>query len=120
MTDIAPITENDVAIAAAIEQAHLPSLIASLVHITGDESLSRRPMERVAAPLRQMGASVETSEGRPPVRVIGNSELQPITFTPKTPSAQVKSALLLAGLSAPQIACKSKQFHSLGVRGLLE
>ena len=38
-TDIAPITENDAAIAAAIEQAHLPSLIASLVHITGDESL---------------------------------------------------------------------------------
>lgn len=39
MTDIAPITENDAAIAAAIEQAHLPSLIAALVHITGDESL---------------------------------------------------------------------------------
>jgi len=39
MTDIAPITENDDAIAAAIEQAHLPSLIAALVHITGDESL---------------------------------------------------------------------------------
>ncbi len=67
--------------------------------LTGDESLSTRPMERVAEPLRGMGASVETTDGRPPVSIEG-SELSGIRFEPSTPSAQVKGAVLLAGVAA--------------------
>jgi 3-phosphoshikimate 1-carboxyvinyltransferase len=67
--------------------------------LTGDESLSRRPMERVAAPLRSMGASVETEAGHPPVTVVGGA-LDGVDFAPRTPSAQVKSAVLLAGIDA--------------------
>lgn len=81
----------------------LAGLLAGLpveVSITGDESLRRRPMERVAAPLRRMGADVRTRDGRPPVYVRGSSPLEPIVHEPETPSAQVKSAVLLAGLGA--------------------
>lgn len=67
--------------------------------LTGDESLSRRPMERVAEPLRLMGAAVGTIEGRPPVTVQGGS-LKGISYRTPVPSAQVKSAILLAGLQA--------------------
>ena len=67
--------------------------------LTGDESLSTRPMERVAEPLRRMGASVETLEGHAPVTITGGS-LRGIAFEPGVPSAQVKSAVLLAGLDA--------------------
>ncbi|HUY53531.1 MAG TPA: 3-phosphoshikimate 1-carboxyvinyltransferase [Candidatus Nanopelagicaceae bacterium] len=68
--------------------------------LTGDPQLLRRPMERVAAPLRQMGAVVETGpEGRPPLRFTGGP-LSGITFTSPVASAQVKSAVLLAGLCA--------------------
>jgi 3-phosphoshikimate 1-carboxyvinyltransferase len=67
--------------------------------LTGDDSLLRRPMERVAAPLRAMGAQVTTNDGRPPVRVFGN-DLVGIRWRPETPSAQVKGAILLAGLAA--------------------
>lgn len=67
--------------------------------LDGDESLRRRPMERVAAPLRLMGASVSTSEGRPPVTISG-SELRGIDYALPVASAQLKSALLLAGLQA--------------------
>jgi 3-phosphoshikimate 1-carboxyvinyltransferase len=73
------------------------SFTATLI---GDESLSRRPMERVAAPLRRMGALIETREGRPPVRVVGRQPLTGITFDMPVASAQVKSAVLLAGLYA--------------------
>jgi len=66
----------------------------------GDESLSRRPMERVAKPLRQMGARIATTDGKPPVRIAGGSRLQGIAFDMPVASAQVKSALLLAGLYA--------------------
>ncbi|RMF15669.1 MAG: bifunctional prephenate dehydrogenase/3-phosphoshikimate 1-carboxyvinyltransferase, partial [Gammaproteobacteria bacterium] len=69
--------------------------------LTGDASLSRRPMERVAAPLRLMGAQIETSEGgRPPVRIYGGQSLHGIHYDLPVASAQVKSALLLAGLYA--------------------
>lgn len=68
--------------------------------LTGDESLQRRPMERVAVPLRRMGATVETTDGRPPIRVRGISALEAITHDQEPPSAQVKSAIMLAGLSA--------------------
>jgi 3-phosphoshikimate 1-carboxyvinyltransferase len=67
--------------------------------LRGDESLSRRPMERIAGPLRAMGASVETVEGHAPVRIRGG-ELRGIDEELSSPSAQVKSAILLAGLEA--------------------
>jgi 3-phosphoshikimate 1-carboxyvinyltransferase len=68
--------------------------------LTGDESLRRRPMERVAAPLRRMGAHLETCGGCPPVQVHAAGPLQAIDFLMPVASAQVKSALLLAGLAA--------------------
>lgn len=67
--------------------------------LVGDESLSVRPMERVAAPLREMGAEVLTQEGHPPVFVRGG-RLRGIRHTPAAPSAQVKGAVLLAGVAA--------------------
>ena len=80
----------------------LPGLLAGhegTFQLTGDESLRARPMERIAEPLRQMGAGVETTDGRPPVTVRGG-ELESIRYRPPMPSAQVKSAVLLAGLYA--------------------
>ncbi len=67
--------------------------------LTGDESLSSRPMERVADPLRRMGARIDTSEGHAPVEIEGTSLLA-IDYELPVASAQVKSAILLAGLSA--------------------
>ncbi len=68
--------------------------------LDGDGSLRRRPMRRVAEPLRAMGAAVETTaEGTPPLRVEGAS-LRAQRHRPAVPSAQVKTALLLAGLHA--------------------
>ena len=64
--------------------------------LAGDESLSKRPMARVVEPLREMGAMVSW----PPLRVGGGASLHGIDFHPPVPSAQVKSALLLAGLYA--------------------
>ena len=68
--------------------------------LTGDESLRRRPMERVAAPLRAMGAVIETREGRAPLAISGGRALTGIDYTLPVASAQLKSALLLAGLWA--------------------
>jgi len=68
--------------------------------LVGDASLMKRPMERVAAPLRRMGAEVSTHDGRPPVRISGGRALQGIEFEMQVASAQVKSAVLLAGLYA--------------------
>ena len=67
--------------------------------LVGDASLMARPMERVAAPLRRMGADVRTNAGRPPVEIRGRP-LQGADHRLDVPSAQVKSALLLAGLQA--------------------
>jgi 3-phosphoshikimate 1-carboxyvinyltransferase len=67
--------------------------------LVGDESLSRRPMGRVVLPLTQMGARFETVDGHPPLTIHGG-RLLAIHFRPQTPSAQVKSAVLLAGLHA--------------------
>jgi 3-phosphoshikimate 1-carboxyvinyltransferase len=67
--------------------------------LTGDASLSSRPMERVAAPLRAMGAAVTTAGGRAPLTVSGGA-LRAIAFESPVASAQVKSAVLLAGLFA--------------------
>jgi len=68
--------------------------------LVGDASLSRRPMERVAAPLRRMGARIDTTAGMPPVVVHGGARLTAIRYQLPVASAQVKSALLLAGLYA--------------------
>jgi 3-phosphoshikimate 1-carboxyvinyltransferase len=67
--------------------------------LVGDESLSRRPMERVAAPLRQMGGAIDTTDGHAPVTIAGG-RLRGIRFEVPVPSAQVKGAVLLAGLAA--------------------
>jgi 3-phosphoshikimate 1-carboxyvinyltransferase len=68
--------------------------------IGGDESLSRRPMERIMRPLAQMGASIEARENRFPPLTIRGTRLQPIDYTLPMASAQVKSSVLLAGLYA--------------------
>ncbi len=71
--------------------------------ITGDESLRKRPMRRVIEPLRQMGAEIRSKEGdRAPLEIRGGN-LRAIDYAPPTPSAQVKSAVLLAGLYAEGI-----------------
>jgi 3-phosphoshikimate 1-carboxyvinyltransferase len=68
--------------------------------LTGDESLTPRPMERVAGPLRRMGADVETTDGHAPVIVRGSDALRGAEISLDVASAQVKSAILLAGLNA--------------------
>ena len=65
----------------------------------GDASLNVRPMERVADPLRAMGADVRTTDGHPPI-VVRGGRLRGIEHRSEVPSAQVKSAVLLAGLAA--------------------
>lgn len=69
--------------------------------LTGDASLSKRPMNRVAKPLREMGAVIETGpEGRPPLNIKGGQRLTGMDYEMPMASAQVKSCLLLAGLYA--------------------
>ena len=69
--------------------------------LDGDPSLRRRPMARVADPLRRMGAQVETGyDGRPPVTITGRAELRAIEYVAPVASAQLKSAVLLAALAA--------------------
>ena len=70
--------------------------------ITGDESLQRRPMRRVISPLQRMGALIESRDGRLPLTIRGG-RLQGIDHATEVPSAQVKSAVLLAGLHADGI-----------------
>ena len=67
--------------------------------LTGDESLRSRPMERIAEPLRRMGGGMETTDGRAPF-VVRGAPLHGIEYDLPVASAQVKSAVLLAGLSA--------------------
>jgi 3-phosphoshikimate 1-carboxyvinyltransferase len=68
--------------------------------LIGDASLMKRPMERVAKPLREMGADVRTHGGRPPVDIGGGRKLHGIEYRMPVASAQVKSAVLLAALFA--------------------
>jgi 3-phosphoshikimate 1-carboxyvinyltransferase len=68
--------------------------------LVGDASLMKRPMERVAKPLREMGADVRTTGGTPPVLLAGGCALHGIEYRMPVASAQVKSAILLAGLYA--------------------
>jgi 3-phosphoshikimate 1-carboxyvinyltransferase len=80
----------------------LPGILAGQegrFELTGDESLSGRPMERVAEPLRAMGARVETTDGHAPLVVEGGA-LAPVRWELPMASAQVKSCVLLAGLYA--------------------
>jgi 3-phosphoshikimate 1-carboxyvinyltransferase len=67
--------------------------------LDGHAGLRRRPMERIAAPLHEMGADIETSQGRPPIKIRGG-KLHGIDYHLPIASAQVKSAILLAGLYA--------------------
>jgi 3-phosphoshikimate 1-carboxyvinyltransferase len=86
------------------------------VRLTGDASLSRRPMRRVFDPLRRMGLEVEEDRDRLPLVVRGTSHLVPITYELPVPSAQVKSAVLIAGLSAAGettvIECEPTRDHT--------
>ncbi len=68
--------------------------------LTGDESLKSRPMARVIEPLSEMGADIESQDNRAPLIIRGCSELQGIKYVLPVASAQVKSAVLLAGLYA--------------------
>ncbi|MGY1529755.1 3-phosphoshikimate 1-carboxyvinyltransferase [Luteimonas sp. A649] len=69
--------------------------------LLGDASLSQRPMQRVAAPVRAMGAVIDSDDGgRPPLRITGRQALRGLDYATPVASAQVKSALLLAGLYA--------------------
>ena len=71
------------------------------VVLTGDASLCRRPMSRVLKPLTEMGLTVEGDKDTLPLTVEGTQDLLPIVYELPVPSAQVKSAILLAGLHAP-------------------
>jgi 3-phosphoshikimate 1-carboxyvinyltransferase len=68
--------------------------------LTGDASLRQRPMERVAEPLRRMGAAIESQNGKAPLRILGQGRLHGIRYELPVASAQIKSALLLAGIAA--------------------
>lgn len=70
--------------------------------LTGDDSLRRRPVARIIEPLRRMGAVLHARrhDSLPPLTVVGHTPLQAVDYTTPVPSAQVKSAILLAGLRA--------------------
>jgi 3-phosphoshikimate 1-carboxyvinyltransferase len=76
------------------------------VELSGDVSLSKRPMKRVTDPLSEMGAKVETAEGgKPPLKITGNQSLNSISYQMPMASAQVKSCCLLAGMYAEGKTC---------------
>jgi 3-phosphoshikimate 1-carboxyvinyltransferase len=68
--------------------------------LDGDESIRSRPMERIARPLGEMGVQIETTSGRPPVTVRATGDVEPVSYRLPVASAQVKSAVLFAGLFA--------------------
>jgi 3-phosphoshikimate 1-carboxyvinyltransferase len=67
--------------------------------LVGDESLSSRPMRRIIEPLELMGARIEATDGKAPLKIHGSANLNPITYKLPVASAQVKSAILFAGLN---------------------
>ena len=71
-----------------------------VAELTGDESLSTRPMRRIIEPLELMGAKIESTDGKAPLKVHGSARLTPISYKLPVASAQVKSAILFAGLNA--------------------
>jgi 3-phosphoshikimate 1-carboxyvinyltransferase len=76
--------------------------------LTGDESLSARPMGRIIDPLTQMGAQIGSSDGKPPLKISGGRPLTAIHYALPMASAQVKSCVLLAGLYAEGETCVSQ------------
>lgn len=103
----APVTELDCGNAGTAMRL-LAGLLAGQTFdcvLTGDASLSRRPMGRVIEPLSRMGAQIDSLDGRPPLRIHGGRPLQGIDYQPPVASAQIKSALLLAGLYADGETC---------------
>jgi len=68
--------------------------------LIGDESLTRRPMRRIIEPLELMGAKIDSTDGKPPLKIHGSNRLVPITYRLPVASAQVKSAILFAALFA--------------------
>lgn len=68
--------------------------------LTGDASLRSRPMRRIIEPLEMMGAKIEATDGKAPLKIHGSNRLNPITYKLPVASAQVKSAVLFAGLNA--------------------
>jgi len=68
--------------------------------LTGDESLTSRPMQRIITPLSAMGARIDSNDGMPPLTIHGKSDLRGVDYEMPVASAQVKSAVLLAGLYA--------------------
>jgi 3-phosphoshikimate 1-carboxyvinyltransferase len=94
--------------------------------LDGDASLRGRPMARVIEPLRAMGAGIAGDSGRPPLRISGSAKLRAIDHATTTPSAQVKSAILLAGLAADgatrvreSVATRDHTERMLRARGVL-
>ena len=75
------------------------------VEMVGDSSLSKRPMGRVINPLSEMGAVIESNDGKPPLKVKGGQVLRAIDYDLPVASAQVKSCILLAGLYAKGKTC---------------
>ena len=78
-------------------------LISSLnieATLVGDESLTKRPMLRIADPLNEMGASIECNEGKPPVKISPGKILENYTYEMPIASAQVKSGIILCALAA--------------------
>lgn len=68
--------------------------------LTGDASLSSRPMRRIIEPLELMGAKIDSADGKPPLRIHGSTQLSPMSYRLPVASAQVKSAILFAALFA--------------------
>src|SRR5215207_8056980 len=68
--------------------------------LVGDESLSSRPMRRIIEPLELMGAKIDATDGKPPLKIQGSGNPRPIAYKLPVASAQVKSAILFAGLNA--------------------
>jgi 3-phosphoshikimate 1-carboxyvinyltransferase len=92
----------------------IAGLLASHPHtftLIGDESLSRRPMERIRKPLTQMGARIELTDGHAPVTITGGP-LTAIAFDTPIPSAQVKTSVLFAGLQARGITSLSEKIRT--------
>ena len=71
------------------------------VNISGDKSLSKRPMSRIIEPLTEMGAEIKSKDGKLPITIKGVNETLPINYNLTIPSAQVKSSILLASLGTP-------------------
>ena len=78
-------------------------------HFTGDASLRKRPMDRVATPLELIGARITSTQGNMPLMISGTEQPIPIHYHMPMPSAQVKSAVLLAGLNTPGVTSVTEE-----------